>query len=352
MTTYYIQIIILGFLLFLQPIEVLLTPKRYGIKHSNSLSWAALASLFSVSTTSFNAFEDTTQNIALMIVFFLFLITVAVSSHYFSGQVYHITDVAGINLKRTLQKAVASTGLVIEESEVLEDNKINTFLIKDSKKKIEIELKEKFISNQTYYHIKFGRWLDRKSREDILEYISEHLSQFELPEKGKRYVIMESVIFMSILVVLLGFINTKMLQESTYTVFEGGIPETLEVTVFDKRITDMKENHSFTISDPEIVKPFYESFSSAEMWNYRNYVPENVNESAYYLIRYGELEQSIFVMSNGSYLYISYDEIKDISPLTNAMVSFYKLYGKKEGLYYSLHYDFNALQRARELFAR
>lgn len=352
MTTYYIQIIILVLLLLFQPIEVLLTPKRHGIRHSNSFSWTVLASLFSVSTTSFTAFESTVQNISWMIGFFLFLITIAVAGHYFSGQMYKITDVAGVNLKRTLQKAVASSGLVIDETEVVEDNKKNTFNIKDSKKKIEIELKEKFISNETYYYIKFGRWFDRKSRESILDYISEHLSQFELPEKGKRFVVMESVLFMAVLVVLLGIINTKMLQEDTYAVFEDGRPELIEVTIFDKNITDVKQNKEITISDPEFIESFYASFSNAGMRNNRSYQPQSLQDNAYYEFRYGELQQSIYVLSHGSYLYIPYEEIKALSPLKNMMVTFYRLYGKKDGVYYTLYYDFNELQRANELFKR
>ena len=352
MTTNYIQIFILVLLLLFQPIEVLLTPKRHGIRHSNSFSWTVLASLFSVSTTSFNAFESTVQNITWMIGFFLFLITIAVAGHYFSGQVYKISDVAGVNLKKTLQKAVASSGLVIDETEVVEDNKKNTFNIKDSKKKIEIELKEKFISDETYYHIKFGRWFDRKSRESVLDYISEHLSQFELPERGKRFIVMESVLFIAILVVLLGFINTRMLQETTYEVFEDGMPESIEVTIFDRNISEVKQNEEFTISEPKVIEAFYDSFSKGDMWHNRHYKPEVLGDNVYIQIRYGEMQQNIYLLSHASYLYIPYDEIKDVSPITKAMVAFYRLYGKKDGNYYRLSYEFNALQRANELFKR
>lgn len=352
MTTYYIQIIILVLLLLFQPIEVLLTPKRHGVRHSNSFSWTVLASLFSLSTTSFNSFENTMQNIAWMIMFFVFLLTVAVVGHYFHGQVFKITDVAGVNLKKTLQKAVASAGLAIEETEVVEDNKKNTFIIKDSKKKIEIELKEKFITNETYYHIKFGHWFDRKSRDEILDYISEHLSQFELPEKERRFVVVESVFFMALLIVLLGFINTKMLQETTYEVFEDGIPESIEVTIYDKNITEVKQNKVYTVSEPEVIKAFYESFSKGDMWHNSQYKPGALGDNVYIQIRYGEMQQCIYLLSHASYLYIPYEEIKEISPLTNVMVTFYRLYGKKEGNYYRLSYEFNPLQRANELFKR
>ena len=352
MTIYYIQILILLFLLLFQPVEVLLTPKRYGIKHSNSFTWTLLMSLITVTTTSFQPFENSMQNVALMAMFLLILIGAATSGYYFSGQLYHIADVTGLNLKVILKKAVESAGLIIEATEVVEDNKKSTLKIIGSKKKIEIELKEKFLTNQTYYQIKFGRWLDRKSKDLILDYISEHLSQFELPEKKKRYVIVESVLFMGILVVLLGTLNTKLLQETSYAVFEEGMPEMMEVTIFDKRITDVKENQTFSITNPEVLKAFYDAFSDAEMWNYRNLQPGNLNENAYFLVRYGDLQQSIYVMNSGSYLYIPYDEIEEVSPLKKFMVSFYRLYGKKEGIYYSLYYDFDELTYARELLAR
>lgn len=352
MTIYYIQILIIIFLLLFQPLEVLLTPKRYGIKHSNSFSWTLLMSLVTVTTASFQPFENSIQNIALMIGFLMILIGAAATGYYFSGQLYHIADVKGLNLKDILQKAIDSAGLILETTEVVEDNKKNTLKIKGSKKQIEIELKEKFISNHTYYQIKFGRWFDRKSKDTILDYICEHLSQFELPEKKKRYVMAESVVFMAILVVLLGTLNMRMLQETSYAVFEEGMPETVEVTVFDKRITEVKENQTFSVSKPEIINAFYESFSDAEMWNYKNLQPENLENKAYFLVRYGTLQQSIYVMNNGSYLYIPYDEIKETSPLANIMVTLYRLYGKKEGIYYSLYYDFDELTFARELFAK
>ncbi len=350
MTAFQIHIIFLIMLFLYQPLEILLTRKRYGIYHANSFPWALVASLFSLSTLTLQP-QPNSESTLPMIGFLLAIVIIVIVSKIINGFSYKVVDVAGLNLKLTLQKAIESTGMKVSEIDVVSDNKKNDFKIADSKKRISIEIKEKFLSKETYYILKFDRWVDRKSRHDILEYISDQMTRFELPEKKMSFKLIEAAVFVVVLIVLLGFFNARWLNETHYAIFDDeGMPGVLNVTAFDKRIVEVKQDERLLISDPEIIKSFYEEFSDTYMYLNTHEEIEDIQATAYYQITYGNLSQSIFVISNDSYMYIPFDAIRETSPVKRIMVDFYRLYGKKDGLLYSLSYDFNELQIIRQLF--
>ena len=349
MTAFQIHIIFLIMLFLYQPLEILLTRKRYGIYHANSFPWALVASLFSLSTLTLQP-QPNSESTLPMIGFLLAIVIIVMVSKIMNGYSYKVVDVAGLNLKLTLQKAIESTGMKVSEIIVVTDNKKNDYIIADSKKRMSIEIKEKLLSKETYYILKFDRWVDRKSRHDILDYISDQMTRFELPKKKMSIKLIEAATFVAVLIVLLGFFNAKWLQETPYDIFEGeGMPVVLNVTVFDKRIVEVKQDETFMISDPAIIKSFYDDFSDGYM--YLNTYEELADLSAktHYQITYGNLSQSIYVTAEGCYMYIPFDAIRETSTVKRLMVDFYRLYGKKEGLLYSVSYEFYGLQTMRAL---
>ena len=157
MTPFHIQILIIIMLFLYQPLEILLTRKRYGIYHASSFPWAIVASLLSLSNLRLQPEEQNTENFMVMIGFILAIMIILMVTKIIYGYSYKVVDVAGMTLKQTLQKAIESTGMKVSEIDVVADNKKNDFRIADSKKRMSIEIKEKFLSNETYYI------LDRKS---------------------------------------------------------------------------------------------------------------------------------------------------------------------------------------------
>jgi hypothetical protein len=350
MTAFQIQIIIVILLFMYQPLEILLTRRRYGISHANSLPWAFVVPLYSLSSLRLQPLEQTAENLMLMSGVILAIVIIVMVTKLIYGHAYKVVDVAGLNLKNTLEKAIEVTGMKVSEIVVVSENKKNDFILADSKKHVSIELKEKFLSKETYYIVKFDRWVDRKSRHEILDYISEYMTQFELPKKKMGIKLFEAALFVVVLVVLLGFFNTKWLNETQYAIFdEEGMPEVLNVTAFDKRIVEVKEDEKLLISDPAIIKSFYQDFSDGYMYLNTYEEMADLHATAYYQITYGNLSRSIFVLSNNSYMYIPFDTIRETSLLNQIMVDFYRLYSKKEGLLYSVSYEFNELQAMREL---
>jgi len=176
------------------------------------------------------------------------------------------------------------------------------------------------------------------------------MTQFELPKKKIGIKLFEAALFVVVLVVLLGFFNTKWLKETQYAIFEEeSMPEVLNVTSFDKRIVEVKQDEQLLISDPAVIKSFYEDFSDGYMYLNTSDELADFIAKTHYLITYGKLSQSIYVTSDHCYMYIPFDAIRETSTVKRLMVDFYRLYSKKEGFLYYLNYDFSELQTMRAL---
>lgn len=157
--------------------------------------------------------------------------------------------------------------------------------------------------------------------------------------------------FVLVTIFLLGALNSKMLHEASYQVFdESTPPDCIKVVEYDRRISDVKRHENRLITDPLVTKRFYEGFSKAGMHRATHLDKKLLVDNAYYQVTYGQQPKSIFVKSNVSYLYIPFETIKEMSLQKKVMVSFYELYSKNEGVYFMLYYDFNPLAKARELF--
>jgi hypothetical protein len=350
MTPFHIQILFIILLFMYQPLEILLTRKRHGIYHASSFPWAFVASLLSLSNLRLQPEEQNTEYFMAMIGLILAIVIIVVVTKIFNGYSYKVVDVAGLNLKITLQKAIESTGMKVSEIDVVADNKKNDFIIANSKRRMSIEIKEKFLSNETYYILKFDRWVDRKTRHDILDYISEQMTHLELPKKKMRFKLIEAALFIAVLIVALGFFNARWLQDTKYAIFEDeGMPEVLNVTAFDKRIVQVKQDKTIMISDPTIIQSFYEEFSDGYLYLNTSDELSDFSNKTYYRISYGKLSQSIYVTSDRCYMYITFDAIRETSTVNRLMVDFFRLYSKKEGLLYYLNYDFSELQAMRTL---
>ena len=351
MATYQIQIVLLALILLYQPLEILFTRKRYGMRTVNSFSWTLLFSLFSLSTMPLNPFQNTYDVMALIVILLLGLMTILLINKTISGNSFKVSDVSGVNLAVVLKKALESIGLKVSDTVVLEENRKSELLIDGSKKKVYIELKEAPFSKQFYYILRFDRWYDGRSKKEILDYLSEYLSQFELPKKRRVFVIVEAMLFVGVTIFLLGALNSKMLHEASYQVFdESNPPECIKLIEFDRRISDNKRHENRLITDPLVTKRFYEGFSKAGMHRIQNMDQKILMDNTYYQVTYGQLPKSIYVKPSSSYLYIPFETIKKMSPQKKIMVSFYEIYSKNEGLYFKLNYDFNPLAKARELF--
>ena len=80
MTPFHIQILIIIMLFLYQPLEILLTRKRYGIYHANSFPWAIVASLLSLSNLRLQPYEQNTENLMVMIGFILAIMIIVMVS--------------------------------------------------------------------------------------------------------------------------------------------------------------------------------------------------------------------------------------------------------------------------------
>ncbi len=160
-----------------------------------------------------------------------------------------------------------------------------------------------------------------------------------------------AALFVAVLIILLGFFNARWLKETHYAIFEEeGMPEVLHVTAFDKRIVQVKEDEQLLISDPAIIKSFYEEFSDAYKYLNTHGEIDDFSAKTYYQITYGNLSKTIYVTADHCYMFISFEAIRETSPVKRLMVDFYRLYGKREGLLYTLIYDFDELQIIKQLF--
>lgn len=351
MATYQIQIVLLALLLLYQPLEILFTRKRVGIRTVNSFSWTLLLSLFSVSTMPLSAFQNTYELMVLIVVFLLGLATILVINKTISGNSFKVSDVSGVNLSVVLKKAIESIELKVADTVFLEDNRKSELLIDGSKRKVCIEQKETPFSKQYYYILRFDRWYDGRSKREILDYLSDHLSQFDLPKRKRGFLIAEAMVFVAVTILFLAALNSKVLHETSYQVFdESNPPECIKLIEYDRRISDNKRHENRLITDPLVTKRFYEGFSKAGMRRIKNMDQKILTDNTYYQVTYGQLPKSIYVKPSVSYLYIPLETIKEMSVQKKIMVSFYELYSKNEGFYFMLNYDFNPLAKARELF--
>lgn len=287
---------------------------------TNILTLSGLMNLFSL------------WNIQIPFIFYLstmlvLSILMQVLSIYYGGFTYKIpfddTDELSVILKKILWYHGHR-----EVDPILEANETK-FVFPGEKKSIEMAFHEGVISRKSHHTLKFKRWGDKATKEEILESLDEKLGQYEvaLPvSSSKSFELIGAIV---LLVASILYFNYEAVSPSVISVFdESSSVEVLELSDYD-----------IVINESAVLMTFEEHYKNADA-HYTKYIKfENFDDKSI-KVSYGDTSKTLFVGPKSSYLYVNYEDLKNKSSWDRFKISLYELYGKKEGVFYAVEvYD-------------
>ncbi|WP_157047231.1 hypothetical protein [Alkaliphilus metalliredigens] len=293
---------------------------------NNIKALSALAQLLAIAY-GLTEIMDNTWGEEYTPLFLVMFILIYFMMQYFFGTDYSVKVEKSQHLLEAVTEAIAA--VEFSKAEKKQEKDITKFIFPDSKKRIEIKVRDSYVSSTEKVHtIHFKRWFSAQTKREIMRSVEAYLYLHDDFKYKKRSIIFQ-FIGASVATVVCIFLLSAAVME----------PERIEVISNDRMPAEIHELTTDTrYTDKVVIERLYEILNSTGTYRWKGVTAEEVKEVTELEVNYGYPWRTLYVGErNNMVLFIDHSERAEQSDLHWIASKIYGIYNKAGGTYYRVY---------------